>query len=68
MTPRDAYRTLHTTLSAERDMREFLFRGQPARLKLKLAEIDDALTALEWLRQAAGLPEPATEPKQDGAQ
>jgi len=61
MTGHTAYGLLKRTLENERDMRRRVFRQQPDKQTAKVAEINNALAALEQLAQAAGIqarPEP----------
>jgi len=55
MTTIEAYRTVHRMISTERKMREYVFRNQPMKIDAKLADCDNALAALETLRQAANV-------------
>lgn len=52
-----AYRRVLKFIQDERRMREYVFRNQPMKIDGKLADADEALTALEWLRQAASVPD-----------
>lgn len=56
MTAATAYQTIFKFIAKERAMREYVFKNQPAKRADKLAECDETLTALEWLRQAASVP------------
>jgi hypothetical protein len=56
MTTADAYHIIHRRLTEDRRIWATV-SPQAA------AETDDALTALEWLRQAAGHPAPQPQPQ-----
>ena len=55
MTTTEAYSVVHRMISTERKMREYVFRNQPMKIDAKLADCDNALTALDILRQAANV-------------
>ena len=55
MTGDTAHGIVKRTLQNERDMRQRVFCQQPHKLAAKVAEIDNALAALERLAQAAGV-------------
>ncbi len=57
MNAQTAYRRVLKFINDERRMREYVFRNQPMKIDAKLADADAALTALEWLRQAANVPD-----------
>ena len=46
------YATLYKMLKAERGMREHVFRNDPAKRTAKVQEADDALAALERMKNA----------------
>lgn len=45
----DAYKLIKAALLAEQKMRRYVFRGKPAQLEHKVAEMDRCLSALEVL-------------------
>jgi hypothetical protein len=49
--PADALRTLEHFITAERGMREHVFRANPAKMRSKVAACDKALQAVESLRK-----------------
>jgi len=59
MTGYTAYRRILKFINDEREMRARVFRNQPMKIGAKLADADEALTALEWLRQAASVTKPS---------
>ena len=57
-TPQQAHQALIRFIRHERYMRERVFASSPTKLDGKLAECDNALAALNVLRQAANVPAP----------
>ncbi|MDO8706208.1 MAG: hypothetical protein Q7J84_14795 [Sulfuricaulis sp.] len=53
MTAELAYQTVARFIDRERNMRDQVFRNNPKKLAIKITEADDALAALEILRNAA---------------
>lgn len=51
-----AYKRVFKFINDERRMREYVFRNAPLKIDAKLNDADEALSALEWLRQAASVP------------
>ena len=60
MNSRLAYATIYVFLNAERNRRKAHYAEQ-LQLVPQTQECDEALTALEWLRQAASVPGPVTD-------
>ena len=50
-----AYQRILKFINDERRMRENVFKNEPLKIDAKLNDADEALTALEWLRQAASV-------------